>query len=132
MRLKQKGQYYELPIIGLTIKKIVYDGMLTLVLDDQEEGWLQLHSIFKVTQYNQTRDINPKDKEGITFFYDQYGQPIKDAIADKQGNLWLTFENGTEIKVEDGPYENWHYTKKNLASPMDGLYVHGGVGQTIF
>lgn len=132
MKLKQKGRYFELPIVGWTIKKIIFDGLLTLVFDDQEESYLQLHSTFKVTQYNQTKDISPRDKDGLTIFYDHYEQTIKDAKADGDGNLWLTFDNGTEITVEDGPFENWHYTKKNLTNPMDSLHVHGGIGQTVF
>ncbi|MBI1288108.1 MAG: hypothetical protein GC178_11100 [Flavobacteriales bacterium] len=131
MKLKQKGRYFELPIVGQTIKKIIFDGLLTLVFDDQEESHLKLHSTFKVTQYNQTVEINPGDKDALTVFYDNYGQSIKDAKADGEGNLWLTFDNGTEITLEDGPYENWHYTKRNLINPMDSLNVHGGVGRTV-
>lgn len=132
MKLKQKGRFYELPIIGLSINRIVFDGLITLVFNDQEQSYLDLHSIFKVIQYNQTINLNPKEKEGLTFFYDQYGKNINDAKADSKGNLWITFENGIEIIVEDGPTENWHYTKINLTNPMNSLKVHGGVGQTTF
>lgn len=130
MKLAQKGCYFELPIIGLSIKKIVFDGLMTLVFNDPEESFLDLHSTFKVTQFNQTNNIHPRAKDALTLFYDHFDEKIKDAIADKHGNLWVTFENGTQISVEDGPYENWHYTKRDLTKRKSSLYVHGGVGRT--
>jgi hypothetical protein len=45
----------------------------------------------------------------------------------------LAFEDKVEIIVEDGPYENWHYTKKNLNNSSDSLLIHRGIGRiTIF
>ena len=121
-----------MPIGGLKIKEIVFDGLVTIVFNDNENSYLDFHSCFKVTQYNQTKNVNPRDKDALTLFYDHYNQPIKEAKADKHGNLWLTFGNGTEIYVEDGPYENWHFTKQNIDKPYDSLHVHGGVGRTTF
>ena len=83
-------------------------------------------------QYNQVKAISPKDKERLVLFYEHYKEPIKEVKTDGSGNLWLTFNNGTQITVEDGPYENRHYTKRCQAKPMESLYVHGGIGKTIF
>ncbi len=132
MTLKQRGRYFELPILGMAIKEITYDGMLKLVFDDPEASFLQLHSNFKVIQHNQTKDINPSSLEGLTLFYEHFGMIITTAKADSQGNLLIIFSNETEIIVEDGPLENWHYTKSSLTNPKDHLYVHGGVGRTVF
>lgn len=132
MKLKEKGKYLELPLSGTNIKKLIYDGFLTMVFDDEEESYLEFHSEWKVYQYNQEKVINPKSKEGLIFFYDQFGQTIKEAKADKYGVLFIEFENGTKITVEDGPYENWHYTKRSKANKLDNLYVHGGVGRTTY
>lgn len=132
MKLKEKGRYLELPISGLKIKKLIFDGFLTVVFDDQEESYLEFHSALKVMQYNQTMDLYPNNKDTLMLFYDHFSQTIKEAKADKKGNLWVRFENGTEIAVEDGPYENWHYTKKSLINQLDSLSVHGGVGRTIY
>src|SRR5687767_3954979 len=123
MKLKEIGRYYELPLAGLKIKEIVYNGMLRLVFDDPEHSFLDLHSEFKVTQFNQTKNFNPREKESIMLFYDLYGKTIVEGKADKYGNLWLCFDNGTEITIEDGPYENWHYTKKSPTSSKDHLFV---------
>ena len=131
-KLKQKGQFLELPIIGLKISNIIYNGMVTLVFDDLEESYLDIHSVFIVSQYNQQKELSQRKKESLVFFHEQYGQVIKEAKASKEGVLFVEFENGTSFIVEDGPYENWHYTKKSTTNKMDALYVHGGVGSTIY
>lgn len=132
--LKEKGRYYELPIIGLKIKKIVYEGLLQLVFNDSEESFLDLHGEFIIQKYNQNFTLTPKDKDALILFYDLFNAKvtIKEAKADKSGRLFLTFENGFELTVEDGPFENWHFTKINKQIPKNNLYVHGGVGKTIF
>jgi Family of unknown function (DUF6188) len=132
MKLRQKGRYLQLPVVGVTIKKILFDGMLTIFLDDPEESFFQFHSILKVAEYNQTRDIDPRSKDGLILFHGLLGQKIKEAKTDGHGSLILAFANDVEIVVEDGPYENWHYIRKSLISPTDSLYVHGGVGRTIY
>ncbi|HEY1055275.1 MAG TPA: DUF6188 family protein [Emticicia sp.] len=131
MKIKEIGRYFELPIVGLKINQIIFTGRITLVFDDDEKSYLQLDSEFLVTQYNQTNALNPTSKEALLLFYDHFNQPIKEAKADRNGNLWLTFNNGTELQVEDGPYENWHYTKRSIQRSSDTLSIHGGVGRTI-
>jgi hypothetical protein len=132
MKLKQKGRYLEIPIVGLRITKIVYDGHLRLVLNDEEKSYLDLDNVFIVEQYNQQKKLHPAEKESLIFFYDQFAEEIKEAIADRNGNLWVTFQNGTRITVEDGPYENWHYTKMNLRNKINSVHVHGGAGSTTY
>jgi hypothetical protein len=132
MKLNETGKYFELPIGGLKIKEIIFNGLLRLVFDDQENSSLDLHSNFKASQYNQTTDFNPRNQEALVLFFNYFDKPIARAKADKYGNLWLTFENGMEISVADGPYENWHYTKKSSTNSKDILFVHGGVGRTTY
>ncbi len=132
MRLKEKGRFLELPIIGLTIKEVVYDGLIRVVFNDDEESYLEFHSEFRVHQYNQEKTIKPNSEASLVFFYHQFGQTIIEAKADKFGVLWIKFENSMEIIVEDGPYENWHYTKINKANKIDNLCMHGGVGRTTY
>jgi len=131
MELKKKGKYLELPVSGLCIKQIIYNGLLRLVFNDPEKSYLDLHNNFIVEQYNQERKLHPNQKESLVFFYDHFGEEIKETLADTEGNLWISFVNGTKITVEDGPYENWHYTKRNLINKRDSLYIHGGVGSTV-
>jgi hypothetical protein len=42
------------------------------------------------------------------------------------------FEDGSELVVEDGPFENWIFTKVNPDRPRDTLRVYGGVGRTTY
>ncbi|OLB75902.1 MAG: hypothetical protein AUI14_20105 [Actinobacteria bacterium 13_2_20CM_2_71_6] len=61
------------------------------------------------------------------------GIPIREALAHpRRGELLIFFEDGNELVVEDGPYENWHYTKVNPDRRRDVLRVHGGVGRTTY
>jgi hypothetical protein len=122
MKLKLRGRNFELPIIGLRIKKIIFFGSLTLVFSDEEESCLMLEWYFKVTQYSQTKTLDPWSKEGFAFFHDHCSCTIKEAKADRRGNLWLTFDNGSEMVVEEGMNENWQYIKKNLHIRSNELY----------
>ncbi len=131
MKIKEIGKYFELPIVGLKIKEIKYNRMITIVFNDNENSYLDFHSSFIVTHYDQSKEVSPSDKEALLLFYDHFDQSIKEAKADRNGNLWLTFNNGTEIRIEDGPYEKWHYRKRSIDNPSDHLFVHGGVGRTI-
>jgi hypothetical protein len=114
----------------LKINSITYNGFLYLVFDDEERSNLSLEGEFKVTRYNQTIELSPRSKEALALFYDLFNVSIKEAKADKGGNLFLIFENKVEIIVEDGPYENWHYTKRNPNNTFDSLFIHGGIGRT--
>lgn len=132
--LKEKGRYYELPIEGREIQKVIYDGLLRIVFDDLDESYLDLHGEFIIIRYNQTTTLFPKDRDALIMFYDLINARIriKEAKADKSGQLFLTFDNGIGLTVEDGPYENWHFTKFDKQNPKNNLQVHGGVGKTIF
>jgi hypothetical protein len=114
----------------LKINSITYNGFLYIVFNDEEKSSLRLEGEFKVTRYNQTIELSPRSKEALTLFYDLFDVTIKDAKADKGGNLLLAFEDKVEIIVEDGPYENWHYTKRNPNNSSDSLFIHGGIGRT--
>ena len=129
VRLKEKGRFFELPIVGLHYHRIIYDGLLRIVFADQVNSYLDFHGEFILIRYNQTFHLDPGSKEALLVLYDLFKVRVTEAKADKAGKLFLQFENGVEILVEDGPYENWHYTK---ITPGDSLHVHGGVGRTTF
>jgi Family of unknown function (DUF6188) len=132
VRLIKSGTGYELPIIGLTIKQILFNGFTTIYFNDDEESWLDFHSEFKVDDSNQRSTVSPRDKQAFQLFFDLMTHSIVKAIGDN-GYLFLTFSNGTKLTVEDGPYENWHYTKITISdNKKNCLHVHGGVGRIIF
>lgn len=132
MKLKEKGKYFELPIIGNQIKTILYDGFIRIYFNTSEESYLDFHSGFIVNRFNQSQTLNPTSKEALIFFFDYFREIIKDARASKTGELYILFENNTEIVVEDGPYENWHFTLKSQHNKNQNLFVHGGVGSTYY
>jgi len=98
-----------------------------LYFNDPEESYLEIHSVFKVTRHEQSQTLQPSGTETLLFFAECIGTVIDKAQAFKNGELCIRFENGPEIHVEDGPFENWHYTKIK-GHFNDGLRVHGGMG----
>jgi hypothetical protein len=132
MKLKEVGRYLELPIIGTKLKAITYDGRLTLVFDDAALSYLELHGPFKVSRFNQEYQLHPGSKEALSAFHDLFHVAIQNAKCDRSGGLFLSFEDGTSVIVEDGPYENWHYTRREPLKHSEVIQVHGGVGRTTF
>ena len=49
--------------------------------------------------------------------------PVKSDRYGSGGDLRLVFEDGQELHVPDGPFENWHYENSS------GVRLHGGVGR---
>ena len=47
MKPKESGDYFELPILGLKIEKFIFTGLLTLVFNDEENSYLDIHSSFR-------------------------------------------------------------------------------------
>ena len=133
LRLKERGRYYELPIEGARIKEIIYSGLITVVFNDADSSYLELHGNFEIIRYNQKSTISPRDKEAFLLFYDLFSICVKEAKADRQSRLSITFENDFELTMNEvGPFEAWHFTKINSASSGSSLHVHGGSGKLIF
>ncbi len=128
MNLKQKGKNWELPIIDCQIRKIVFDGFITIVFNDVYQSYLEFHSSFIVKRYDQEEKFTIRSKETLILFYEHFerNSKITEAIAYKNGCLLLKFDDNTELFVDDGPYENWHFT--SIKPNNDHLFVHGGVG----
>ena len=106
-------------------------GFLRIKFDDINESFIDFHSEFIITRFNQTKKLKPTEKEAIEFFFDHFGELIKEARAAKTGELYIVFDNGTELVVEDGPYENWHFTQINKSN-KNHIFIHGGVGRTVY
>ncbi|MCR5887836.1 DUF6188 family protein [Hymenobacter sp. J193] len=130
MKVREVGKYYELPIIGLQINGVQFDGLPRLIFNDAEKSYLDIHGPFVLTRYGQESQLKPRSKEAWSVWYDLFRTEIKSALADRKGSLFLVFTNGWELRVEDGPYENWHYTKQNVHNVRETLTMHGGVGHT--
>lgn len=133
--LKEIGRYYELPLAGCAIQQIEYNGLIRLVFADADERtFLDIHGEFQVESSGHTIKFSPRQKDALLLFYDWFQADVKveEAKADKQGQLFLKLSNRRELKVPDGPFENWHFTILNRLHPSKNLFVHGGVGTTYF
>lgn len=132
MELIRKGKYFDLLLSGYTISKIIYDGFISLEFNIKDKTILDFHGEFRLIKFNQSKMLHPNSKETYLNFYDLYGEIIKEGLADKYGNLYMVFENKTEIHVLDGPFENWHFTKHFGQTNERRINVHGGCGKTSF
>jgi len=133
--LKEIGRHYELPLIGCAIRQIIYNGMIRLDFSgNQENIFLDFHGDFEVVNSGHSERFSPSRKEALLLFYGwfQEGVTVQEAKAEKRGQLFLKFSNRQELIVQDGPFENWHFTVLNSQFPHKNLFVHGGVGTTSY
>jgi uncharacterized protein DUF6188 len=130
MELARRGKYLLLPLSGEHI--VAVDGGTTARFSDVAGSTLEIRGEMTVrfgpdpSTPRRTRDSGPPLTQLI-------GVPIRAARAHpRRGELLISFEDGSELVVEDGPYENWHYTKIDPARRADVLRVHGGAGMTSY
>jgi hypothetical protein len=131
--LKPKGKYYELPLAGTSIGKVVYNSVLQLIFGDLDENRLDLLGRFEVTRYGQATALLPKQAEALLLFYDllNAGTLVREAKADKDGRLFILFSDGTEITVsEDSQY--WQFTRHSTRHPSSNGSASGGLGYLDF
>lgn len=130
---KSKGRYYELPIGGSSIRQLIYSGVLRLGFGDFEEDYLNLLGAFELKRHGQATLLLPKSPEALLLFYDllNAGTTVQEAKADKEGRLFLTFEDHTEIAVQ-GPAEYWDFTRRSKRNPATNGSVSGGLGYLDF
>jgi Family of unknown function (DUF6188) len=127
MALKQLGRYWGFPIVGHRIHKIIYPGMITLVFDDPVGCMFDLHGDLVVTRHHFTERFDPRSAEALILCHELMGKEVIAAKADREGNLWLTWEGPIEVMIEDGTYEHWHFTEPGKSANS----VHGGMGRTV-
>ncbi len=133
-KLKEKGQYYELPIEGYKIKKMLFSGIMHIIFDDKHESYLDFCYEFKIQKYNQTNVLKSNTFETLALFYDLWNEQtaIKEAKADKEGFLFLTFENGFEISVENQPCNNWQFTTRDAENKNNNVSAYNCCGSVCF
>ncbi|WNG43842.1 hypothetical protein F0U60_06820 [Archangium minus] len=87
---------------------------------------LDIHGEFHVRASGAESYFSPLEPGVVNVLESFLEVPIVSARADRHGQLRISFEDGRELFVPDGPFENWHYTND------EGLTVHGGVGRCVF
>jgi hypothetical protein len=130
MELARRGRYLVLPISGEHIVA-VEDG-ITVRFSDTAGSTLEVRGETTLRLASDPSTML-RTREPGAHFAKLIGVPIREACAHpRRGELQILFEDGSELVVEDGPYENWHYTKVNPDRRNDVLRVHGGIGRTTY
>ncbi|MGI4863148.1 MAG: hypothetical protein ACRYFZ_04445 [Janthinobacterium lividum] len=133
MALREKGRYYELPLAGCKLCKIAYNGVLCLYFDESDETYLTLIGKFELVEHGQTSILLPTSREALLVCYDllNAGITIKSAQADKEGRLFLVFDNKLELTVA-GPSDYWDFTHRSSQNARNNVSVSGGLGYLDF
>jgi hypothetical protein len=131
--LKPKGRYYELPLAGASVRKVVYSGVLQLIFGNLDENQLDLLGRFEVTRYGQATALLPKQAEALLLFYDllNTGILVREAKADKDGRLFILFSDDTEIAVAEDS-QCWQFTRYSSQQPSTNVSVSGSLGYLDF
>ncbi len=88
---------------------------------------IEISTEFELTRYNQTKKLSGLDKDSIKMMVDLVGLSIKKAKCSKTGDLYITFEDGSELHVPDSEYEGWH-VNVIVQERIKNSWVIGGVG----
>lgn len=130
-KIKEKRDRYLLPLEGVVITGIDTRNFLGFDLAMAGESlpkWaIEINNDFELTRFNQTTNRSPLDKETLKMAIDLIGLSVKKAEGYKDGALYLELEDGTEMYVPDGPYENWHLMLVHQER-IKNTWVVGGVG----
>jgi hypothetical protein len=131
--LKPKGRYYELPLAGTSIRKVVYSGVLQLILGDSNENQLDLLGRFEVTRYGRATALLPKQAAALLLFCDllNAGTLVQEAKADKEGRLFVLFSDNTEVAVIEES-QCWQFTRHSTQHPGTNGSASGGLGYLDF
>ncbi len=105
-RLREAVDVFVLPLAGGTVDQICVDFAFTLVVDG-------MHTI-RISSPGRYRDgatehvIDPSDPSSVLALLGLHQGVVKEAQADKDGTLRLTFDGARSIVVvPDAEYEAW-------------------------
>ena len=132
-KMTQKGKYYSIPLEGFTFSKLDMTELLGLELipkDTNEPTFvIDIYGEFNLTRFNQKQTMHAAEKETIKSMVDLIGLTIKKIQCSKSADLFITFNDDTEIHVPDAEYENW-YINTIHQERIKNAWVIGGVGMT--
>jgi hypothetical protein len=117
---------HRLPLEGACIVDVRGAGRFDLVFDDADGGVLSLHGPFELRTGDQVDTYAPPCPDWVRdLLLGLVGVRIETARHRTIGSLRIQFEDGRELTVPDGPYENWVYADRG------GRRLHGGVGRVV-
>jgi len=115
------GRYYRLPIYGQRVQKLEAP-FVQIHFADNDQSILQIDGEFLFGSGSDIHRYAPSQPGILKVLCGLENSTVTEALADRGGELTVTFEHGDRLVVPDGPYENWHYRNKK------GQTAHGGVG----
>lgn len=114
---------YSLPLTGYCLFDVQREWRFELLFDDPAKSRLWLEGPFSIVTTEGSELYEPPCAEWVRdVLLSLAAVKIVGARFNRQGVLRVSFADGRELLVEDGPYENWHYSNDR------GVSVHGGVG----
>jgi len=121
--LKRKGKNWLIPIQGNSVIGVCIGGSFRL--DFEDSRFIEINSEFRYRLYQNEDMITVFNLDEARKLVELFQSTVIEAIAFHTGELFLSFDNGIELYVEDGPYENWHFYG-DLTST-----IHGGIGRLV-
>ncbi len=118
-----RGLHHSLPLARSVIADVPEDLGLLAKFDQPEGSALRLDGPFIVLTGDVRDEFAPPFAAWVRdILLSMVGVPIRLAKYGRTGVLRVVFEDGRELQVPDGPFENWHFESPSLQ-------VHGGVGR---
>lgn len=117
---------YSIPLAGHAVTDVQRESRFELAFNDKSKSRLWLEGPFRLHTGDDAGGLfEPPCPAWVRDVLLSFvGVKIISARFGRNSRLQLTFQDGRQLTVDDGPYENWHY------SNADGLRIHGGVGRT--
>lgn len=117
---------HKLPLAGHSVMDITGEGRLELRFDDAAGSLLSIEGAFALQSDDARHECEPPCEAWILeILSGLIGVAIAEATYDPHGNLVLSFEDGRQLRVSDGPFESWEYS--NAA----GMRAVGGMGRVV-
>jgi hypothetical protein len=115
---------HSLPLDRARIVEVRGAGRFELVFDDPACSVLSLHGSFELRSGEQVLAYEPPCPDTVCdVLQTLVGVRIEAARYRRNSTLRIQFEDGRDLTVPDGPFENWHYANQR------GARLHGGVGR---
>ena len=107
---------YELPVVGVTIRKISFSaGTVEVEFEDRELGTiLWILRPFTITKWKQTWKLDPSNTESLYPILGILGEAPVAATAERGGGLELSFAEQS-LRVEPSPhmYAAWEFRRED-------------------
>lgn len=111
---------YILPIAGRVVLDVTGSHRFELHFDDPAHSHLRIDGPFCLGEVRIEPPCDAPQRDEARLLI---GARVRAARFDRRSNLRVSFEDGRLLRVDDGPFENWHFTND------DGVRLHGGVGR---